>query len=106
MRARNKILLAMAVLAVIAVPLLLRDDSAADESPMAAAGVAPLLPASSSAPSAPPPRAARRDGAPAPRPAAPPVFDSVQVEKEEVCQGEENLVTVRAHTTDGNDAYL
>jgi hypothetical protein len=34
------------------------------------------------------------------------VFDEIQIEKEEVCEGEENLVTVRAHTTDGNDAFL
>src|SRR5256885_8554280 len=33
---------------------------------------------------------------------APPVFDLVRVEKEEVCEGEENLITVQAHTTDGN----
>src|SRR4051812_34007180 len=37
---------------------------------------------------------------------APPVFDEIRVEKEEVCEGEENLVTVRAHTTDGNDPFL
>src|SRR5712664_591600 len=37
---------------------------------------------------------------------APPVFDLVRVEKDEVCEGEENLVAVHAHTTDGNDAFL
>src|ERR1700690_3235282 len=36
----------------------------------------------------------------------PPIIDEVTVEKPEVCEGEENLVTVRAHTPDGNDAYL
>ena len=36
-----------------------------------------------------------------------PIIDKVTVEKNEVCIGEENLVTVRAHTTDGReDAYL
>ena len=40
------------------------------------------------------------------RPVAPPVFDRVRVEKDEVCEGEENLVTVHAHTTDGNDDFL
>jgi hypothetical protein len=36
----------------------------------------------------------------------PPVIDSITVEKNEVCEGEENLVTVRAHSADGNDAFL
>lgn len=36
----------------------------------------------------------------------PPVVDEVRVEKTEVCSGEENLVTVRAHTVDGNDTHL
>lgn len=40
-----------------------------------------------------------------PEPAAP-IIDEVRVEKQEVCSGEENLITVRAHTPDGNDAYL
>jgi hypothetical protein len=42
----------------------------------------------------------------APAAVTPPVFDEVRLEKDEVCEGEENLVTVRAHTTDGNDAFL
>jgi hypothetical protein len=42
---------------------------------------------------------------PAAEPAAP-IVDEVRVEKQEVCSGEDNLVTVRAHTPDGNDAYL
>ncbi len=50
------------------------------------------------APPSPPPPAL-----PAP---LPPVIDEITVEKPEVCEGEENLVTVRAHTTDGNDAFL
>jgi hypothetical protein len=37
---------------------------------------------------------------------APPVIDAIEVEKTEVCSGEENLVTVRAHTPDGTDAFL
>lgn len=37
---------------------------------------------------------------------APPIVDEVLVEKQEVCSGEDNLITVRAHTPDGNDAYL
>jgi hypothetical protein len=42
----------------------------------------------------------------APAVAAPPIVDSITVEKDEVCEGEENLVTVQAHTPDGNDAFL
>jgi len=44
---------------------------------------------------------------PAPRPSdPPPVIDEIAVEKTEVCSGEENLVTVHAHTVDGTDAFL
>lgn len=39
-------------------------------------------------------------------PPARPIVDEVRVEKPEVCSGEENLITVRAHTPDGNDAFL
>ncbi len=47
------------------------------------------------------------DKPPSPRPAGqPPIIDEVIVEKKEVCSGEENLITVRAHTPDGNDAFL
>src|SRR5438552_7491869 len=42
----------------------------------------------------------------APAAPAPPVLDEVRLEKDEVCEGEENLVTVVAHTTNRNDAYL
>jgi hypothetical protein len=35
-----------------------------------------------------------------------PVIDSITVEKPEVCEGEENLITVRAHTVNGTDAFL
>jgi hypothetical protein len=34
------------------------------------------------------------------------VIDEIRAEKAEVCEGEENLVTVRAHTENGTDAYL
>jgi hypothetical protein len=36
----------------------------------------------------------------------PPVIDEVVLEKKEVCAGEENLVTVRSHTTNGTDPFL
>ena len=40
-------------------------------------------------------------------PAPAPIIDAIELEKEEVCEGEENLVTVRAHTPDGSDdSYL
>jgi hypothetical protein len=43
----------------------------------------------------------------APERAAPrPVIDEITVEKREVCEGEENLVTVKAHAGDGADADL
>lgn len=35
-----------------------------------------------------------------------PVIDEITVEKEEVCEGEENLVTVRAHTVNNTDPWL
>src|SRR5579884_3206871 len=35
-----------------------------------------------------------------------PIIDEIKVEKPEVCEGEDNLVTVRAHTENGTDAYL
>ncbi|OJT25819.1 hypothetical protein BO221_08185 [Archangium sp. Cb G35] len=50
-----------------------------------------------------PPEAA---DAPATAEPKPPIVDEILVEKQEVCSGEDNLITVRAHTPDGNDAYL
>ncbi len=44
---------------------------------------------------------------PPPRPqlpaAQPPIIDEVIIEKTELCEGEENLVTVRAHSANGDD---
>jgi hypothetical protein len=57
----------------------------------------------------PPPeaRAPRLPPAQAAAAPAPPIIDEILVEKPEVCEGEENLVTVRAHTPDhADDAYL
>ena len=49
----------------------------------------------------------RKEPAPAPRAPEPvPVIDEVTVEKPEVCSGEENLVTVRAHTVNGTNEFL
>jgi hypothetical protein len=36
----------------------------------------------------------------------PPVIDEIDLEKTEVCAGEENLVTVKAHTINGTDPFL
>lgn len=36
----------------------------------------------------------------------PPVIDEIIVEKQEVCSGEENLITVRAHTVNSTDEFL
>ena len=48
-----------------------------------------------------------RAGLPAAHPAdPPPIIDAISVEKPEVCSGEENLITVRAHTSNGTDAFL
>ena len=41
-----------------------------------------------------------------PTPEPPPVIDEITVEKPAVCSGEENLVTVRAHTVNGTDEFL
>ncbi len=49
------------------------------------------------------PSAAPTSSAP---PEPPPVIDDIVLEKKEVCAGEENLVTVKAHTTNGTDAFL
>jgi hypothetical protein len=45
---------------------------------------------------------------PPPRvPSEPPIIDEIVVEKQEVCEGEENLVTVRAHApSEAGNAYL
>jgi hypothetical protein len=55
------------------------------------------------APAAPPPGVAEPARA---APVPPPVIDAVWVEKQEVCSGEDNLISVRAHSPDGNDSYL
>ena len=81
-----------------------RSRPVADAPPLDVAAPAPPQRAWPAAPSA----SAGR-GAPTPDRAEadpPPIIDEIQVEKPEVCSGEENLVTVRAHTVDGTDAFL
>ncbi|MBE7449422.1 MAG: hypothetical protein HS111_11135 [Kofleriaceae bacterium] len=69
---------------------------------------APALPAARGEVSAPP----ADDELPPPRrlelpPAQPPIIDEITVEKREVCEGEDSLVTVRAHTPgNSDDAHL
>jgi hypothetical protein len=61
------------------------------------------------APEAPQPKAepaAASEQPPAQAEADAPVIDEITVEKKEVCEGEENLITVRAHTSNGTDEYL
>jgi hypothetical protein len=43
---------------------------------------------------------------PAPTDPTAPIVDEIRVEKDVVCDGESNLVRVKAHTTDGHDAFL
>jgi hypothetical protein len=51
-----------------------------------------------------PPAPVKQAAAPPPEPA--PVIDAITVEKPEVCSGEENLVTVQAHTVNGTNEFL
>lgn len=62
--------------------------------------VAPATPPSAATP------APTAVAAPTAAPVPPPVIDAVTVEKQEVCSGEDNLISVRAHSPDGNDTYL
>ncbi|MGA7123044.1 MAG: hypothetical protein WBY94_23275 [Polyangiaceae bacterium] len=57
-------------------------------------------------PPSPPKALARTPSLAQPAPDPPPVIDEISVEKPEVCSGEENMITVRAHTTNGTDAFL
>src|SRR6266436_4287100 len=100
-RRRALIVCAIALIAA-SVALLLRDR----EAPAGALDAATLVPGQQ-AEAAVGPRPLAAPLTPARPPAvAPPIFDLVRVEKDEVCEGEENLVAVHAHTTDGNDAFL
>ncbi len=70
----------------------------------------PRSPTSGPAPATPPGRAepppSPKAIAPPPPPEAPPIIDEITVEKPEVCSGEENLVTVRAHTVNATNEFL
>ncbi len=101
MRRKHKALLAFAAaIALVALLLLRRREEFVQG--VAVAAMTPVQPpeppqsAGWQAPSTPPAALA----------VAPPVFDLVRLEKDEVCEGEENLMTVHGHTTDGNDSFL
>ena len=103
MRTRRKLLLAgaAALMALLALMLLQdREESVRGAQTAAIVQLQPAEPSIRTQPLAAPP------APPASAAVAPPVFDLVRVEKEEVCEGEDNLITVQAHTTDGNDAFL
>lgn len=101
-------MLGLAVVVLVAGWLLTLDPPA---SPPPGVGPEPAAQAVAPAPGEAPPPAP--PPAPAPvlaeaptAPVPPPVIDEVKVEKQEVCSGEDNLISVRAHSPDGNDAYL
>lgn len=104
---RNAALVVLAALVVFALwrsrrapqPARARVDRDAAESPATREGspTSPAVPAGS--PVAP-------AGRPPPTPDPPPVIDEILVEKPEVCSGEEDLISVRAHTLNGTDAFL
>jgi hypothetical protein len=69
----------------------------------------PTLSAPGPAPVAPQPKpepVATPEQPPAQAEADAPVIDEITVEKKEVCEGEENLISVRAHTSNGTDEFL
>ena len=98
---RRALLVCAIALVALTLALLLRGDETPAGSVEAAALVQQQPRAAAAEAQRPAPQAQASS-----RPVAPPVFDLVRVEKDEVCEGEENLVTVHAHTTDGNDDFL
>jgi hypothetical protein len=104
----TKSLLAGAVLATaLLLWWLLPSGASADTppSPSAPTASAPANPSAATRPAMPltapqAPAAPVADSRPAP------VIDEITVEKQEVCSGEENLVSIRAHTVDGTDDHL
>jgi len=101
---RSKKALALAVLACFGTCAFLRSqrpavsEALAPPPPGPSAAVLALGAAAST-------RIAPKTSASAVAPVAP-IIDAVTLEKTEVCEGEENLVTVQAHTEDGHDAFL
>lgn len=109
-RQRNRAF-AFAALAAIALALLYllsRDEpKQAMVAPPPSAGPKVVFGPAPIAPEPQQPEPPASNGPPKPRaPGPPPIVDEIIVEKKEVCSGEENLITVRAHTPDGTDAFL
>jgi len=93
-------------LGVLGVGWLLALSTSTIPAPLPANAMAPV-PDERPAPAPPPPVEPPPTGVDrTPAPVPPPVIDAVTVEKQEVCSGEENLISVRAHSPDGNDTYL
>jgi hypothetical protein len=102
---RRIALLALALAAGFVLFALLRGARTVRESPKTAIAMAPAP--GPALPSPFPSAAASARNAPAQAAVEPaPVIDDITVEKPSVCSGEENLVTVKAHTTNGTDEFL
>jgi hypothetical protein len=57
-------------------------------------------------PQPPPPPPLARSPKEERKPEPKPIIDEIILEKDEVCEGEQNLITVKAHTTNDTDAFL
>jgi len=104
MRPRRSLAAAIVVAAVVlAVVAIVRCQTTPRGKPIHASSVAEPGPARPVPPRPRPPGGAGPGSVDAP----PPIIDEITVEKTEVCEGEENLITVHAHTPDGaDDAFL
>lgn len=104
---RRSVLVVLAALAILVILVLWRGRT--DKPSVAANGPdenAPPRPTSdwhAPSPTTAPSATAESLGVP---PEPPPVIDSITLEKTSVCSGEENLVTVKAHTINSTDDYL
>ncbi|WP_257460005.1 hypothetical protein [Archangium lipolyticum] len=99
-------MLTLVLLLGVAAGWLLSRQQPAPEASSPQARTRPQAPGEDAPPAlaaAPTPPAAQPAGGSEP---APPIIDEILVEKPEVCSGEDNLITIRAHTPDGNDAHL
>jgi hypothetical protein len=106
-KARRRIFLGLtAALALLAGWWMARRPAGEDRplaSPAARSEPRPLFSFRGGPGAAEPGETTRQPAPPAARPPGAPVIDEVRVEKPEVCEGEENLVTVKAHAPDRAD---
>jgi hypothetical protein len=99
---RHRFAIAATAAAVLLLAWWLRRDT--EDTPTATAASAPPAVAATPAAAAPPPRDRSAAGMRAVvADAKAPIIDAVVLEKSEVCDGEENLVTVKAHAPDPED---